>query len=155
MKRRRANLFLGKMALSLAFAIFGIENAAAVTCESLVSLKLTNTTITAAQSIPAGTYTAPDGQVFTNMPAFCRVAATLTPTGDSEIGIEVWMPGSTWNGRFQGVGNGGFAGAIAYDALAPAVSLGYATASTDTGHTLTCGLSSVTVAVKDGGSGIV
>jgi len=52
MKRRRASLFLGKMALSLAFAIFGIENAAAVTCESLVSLKLTDTTITAAQSKP-------------------------------------------------------------------------------------------------------
>ena len=35
-----------------------IDQAAAMTCESLVSLKLSHTTITAAQSIPAGTYTA-------------------------------------------------------------------------------------------------
>jgi feruloyl esterase len=107
----------------------------AVTCESLASLDLPETTITAAQSIPAGTYTAPNGQVFTNMPAFCRVAATLVPTSDSDIGIEVWMPSSTWNGKFEGVGNGGFAGTINYTDLAPNVSLGYATASTDTGHT--------------------
>ena len=122
------------MALSLIFAIFGIENAAAVTCESLVSLRLPDTTITAAQSIPAGSYTAPDGQVFPNMPAFCRVAAILTPTSDSNIRIEVWMPASGWNGKFEGVGNGGFAGAIAYADLAPGISFGYATASTDTGH---------------------
>jgi feruloyl esterase len=105
-----------------------------MTCESLVSLKLSHTTITAAQSIPAGTYTAPNGEVFANMPAFCRVAATLTPASDSEIGIEVWMPSSTWNGRFEGVGNGGYAGSIPYSALAPGVSLGYATAGTNTGH---------------------
>jgi tannase/feruloyl esterase len=143
MKNRRASTFLRKTFVALAFVIFAgifavvfsVEQAAAITCGSLVSLKLPDTTISAAQSIPAGAYTAPDGQVFTNMPAFCRVAATLTPTSDSEIGIEVWMPASTWNGKFQGVGNGGFAGAIAYAALAPAVSLGYATASTDTGHT--------------------
>lgn len=111
-----------------------IDQAAAMTCESLVSLKLSHTTITAAQSIPAGTYTAPNGEVFANMPAFCRVAATLTPASDSEIGIEVWMPSSTWNGRFEGVGNGGYAGSIPYSALAPGVSLGYATAGTNTGH---------------------
>jgi feruloyl esterase len=108
--------------------------AAALTCANLALLKLSHTTITVAQSIPAGTYIAPDGEVFANMPAFCRVAATLTPTSDSEIGIEVWMPSSTWNGRFEGVGNGGYAGSIPYAAIAPGVSLGYATVGTDTGH---------------------
>jgi len=122
-----------------AVLVFGAATVAAQpidarTCESLVSLQLPSTTITAAESIPAGTYTAPNGEVFKDMPAFCRVAATLTPTSDSEIGIEVWMPDSGWNGRFEGVGNGGFAGAIAYSAMAPGVLLGYATASTDTGH---------------------
>ncbi|HSZ62016.1 MAG TPA: tannase/feruloyl esterase family alpha/beta hydrolase [Terriglobales bacterium] len=68
------------------------------------------------------------------MPAFCRVAATLTPTSDSSIGIEVWMPSATWNGKFEGVGNGGYAGLIPYSAIAPGVSLGYATVGTDTGH---------------------
>ena len=75
--------------LALGFTTVGAGHAAAMPCEGLASLKLPDTTITAAQSIPAGTYTAPNGEVFKNMPAFCRVAATLTPTSDSEIGIEV------------------------------------------------------------------
>ena len=123
-----------KIFVGLVFAAFAIAPAVAATCESLASLKLSNTTIAAAQSIPAGTYTAPNGEVFTNMPSFCRVTATLTPTSDSNIGIEVWMPASSWNGRFEGVGNGGFAGSIPYSAIAPGVSLGYATVGTDTGH---------------------
>ncbi|HXN19030.1 MAG TPA: tannase/feruloyl esterase family alpha/beta hydrolase, partial [Candidatus Binatus sp.] len=116
-------MFLLRIATAaiFAFATVGADYAAAGTCESLASLELPNTTITAAQSIPAGTYTAPNGEMFENMPAFCRVAATLTPTSDSEIGIEVWMPASDWNGKFEGVGNGGFAGAIAYASLAPGV----------------------------------
>jgi feruloyl esterase len=44
------------------------------------------------------------------------------------------MPSTGWNGKFQGIGNGGFAGSISQPALAAAVARGYATASTDTGH---------------------
>jgi feruloyl esterase len=44
------------------------------------------------------------------------------------------LPVSGWNGKFQAVGNGGFAGVIGYRALAAAVTAGYASASTDTGH---------------------
>jgi feruloyl esterase len=129
-------MFPRKLASIAAFVIFVIARAtAATTCENLTSLHLQDTAITVAQSVPAGNYTAPDGEVFTNMPAFCRVAATLTPTSDSDIGIEIWMPASGWNGKFQAVGNGGFAGSIAYEAMAPNVQLGYATVSTDTGHT--------------------
>ena len=72
--------------------------------------------------------------MFTAAPAFCRVAATLTPTSDSDIKIEVWLPLSGWNGKFQAVGNGGWLGSIPYTALAEAVAAGYATAATDTGH---------------------
>jgi feruloyl esterase len=122
------------MRVALLLMAFAVDAAAAMTCEGLASLTLPHTTITAAQSIPAGTYTAPDGEVFTNMPAFCRVAATLTPTSDSSIEIEVWMPASVWNGRFEGVGNGGFAGAIPYSPIATGTQLGYATVGTDTGH---------------------
>ena len=68
------------------------------------------------------------------LPAFCRVAATLTPTADSRIRIEVWMPASGWNGKFQAVGNGGWNGNIEYLGLAEALGRGYAAASTDTGH---------------------
>src|SRR6185436_14509817 len=72
---------------------------------------------------------------FAALPAFCRVAATLTPSSDSDIKIEVWLPSSGWNGKFQAVGNGGWAGTISYPALGQAVARGYASASTDTGHT--------------------
>ena len=44
------------------------------------------------------------------------------------------MPTSGWNGKFMGVGNGGFSGAIRYDSMAQALKRGYATSSTDTGH---------------------
>src|SRR5437867_4468272 len=53
------------------------------------------------------------------------------------------MPLANWNGKFQAVGNGGWAGSITYSAgvggiergMAQALMRGYATASTDTGHT--------------------
>jgi feruloyl esterase len=122
------------------------EPAAAGTrsCESLASLTLPATTITGAQAVDAGAFTSPapgtggaaqrTAQAFRNLPAFSRVAATLKPSSDSDIKIEVWMPASGWNGKFQGVGNGGWAGSISYPALAAALAAGYATASTDTGH---------------------
>src|SRR5215470_16516465 len=87
---RTAGLFF-LMLIGSAFGV-GAAPAAGATCASLALLKLPDTTITAAQSVPAGTYTAPDGTVFANLPAFCRIAATLTPTSDSNIKIEVWMP---------------------------------------------------------------
>jgi feruloyl esterase len=68
------------------------------------------------------------------VPEHCRVAATLTPSADSRIAVEVWMPSKDWNGKFQAVGNGGWAGVISYTAMATALQEGYATASTDTGH---------------------
>ena len=74
------------------------------------------------------------GAQFADLPAFCRVAATLKPSPDSDIKIEVWLPASGWNGKFQAVGNGGWNGNIDTNALAAALRRGYATASTDTGH---------------------
>ena len=68
------------------------------------------------------------------LPAHCRVQAVLAPSPDSHIEIEVWLPAENWNGKFQAVGNGGWAGIISYPALASALQEGYATASTDTGH---------------------
>ena len=115
--------------------------AAASTCESLASLKLPNTTITLAQTVGTGSFAPPAGRqgrgaaIYAELPSFCRVAATLAPSSDSDIKVEVWLPLSRWNGKFQAVGNGGWAGTISYPALAQAVAAGYATASTDTGHT--------------------
>jgi feruloyl esterase len=59
----------------------------------------------------------------------------LKPSSDSDIKIEVWLPTQGWNGKFEAVGNGGWAGTISYSAMADALRNGYATAATDTGHT--------------------
>ena len=110
---------------------------AAGSCGALATLALPHATITVAASVQAGGFT-PDAQGeagdFMALPAFCRVAASLKPTGDSDIKMEVWLPASGWNGKFQAVGNGAFSGSIAYPAMGRALSRGYAAASTDTGH---------------------
>ncbi len=114
------------------------QSAAAATCESLATLALPSATVTLAQPVAAGAFTPAGGRAggapFGDLPAFCRVAATLTPSSDSDIRIEVWLPASGWNGKFQGVGNGAWQGSIAYPAMAEALRRGYATSSTDTGH---------------------
>jgi feruloyl esterase len=106
----------------------------AADCAALAKLSLPATAITAAEAVPAGSFTPPGAGAIAKLPAFCRVAATLRPTADSDIRIEVWMPADGWNGKFQGIGNGGFAGSISWGGLATAVRAGYAAASTDTGH---------------------
>ena len=118
--------------------------AAAAPCESLASLELPDGKITSASLVAAGQFTPPAGgpmmggpgvmSVFKTAPAFCRVTATLTPTPDSDIKIEVWMPAENWNGKLVGIGNGIWAGSIGYTALAEPLSKGYATVATDTGH---------------------
>lgn len=122
-------------------------SASAAPCESLAALALTDAKITSAQVVLAGQFSAPGGQQnlaarnpYKALPEFCRVAATLTPTSDSDIRVEVWLPITNWNGKFQAVGNGGWAGVISYSAMADAIRAGYATASTDTGHTSSGGV---------------
>jgi feruloyl esterase len=113
---------------------------AANSCESVASINLSNDTVTAAKPVEAGAFPAPPGRgpnsgaVYKSLPAFCRVAATLKPSSDSDIKIEVWMPVSGWNGKLQSVGNGAWAGTIGYPAMANALAAGYAAAGTDTGH---------------------
>ena len=123
----------------------------ATSCELLTSLSLPNVTITSAQTVAAGALTLPAAgaarggaqtdEILKTLPAFCRVAATLQPSTDSDIKMEVWMPVSNWNGKYQAVGNGGWGGTLAYRptaigrSLSDAVRGGYATSSTDTGHT--------------------
>src|SRR5712692_9731462 len=122
-------------------------------CENLKSLSLPTVTITAAEAVAAGPYrpapppaaAAQKGapkqakgggapQQPTMLPAYCRVAATLTPSSDSDIKMELWLPAADWNGNFEAVGGGGWAGSISFTAMATALQERYATASTDTGH---------------------
>lgn len=119
--------------------------AAAKDCAALAGSALPQGKVTAATLVPAGEFklapTAggpPPGVAaagFKGLPAFCRIEATLTPTPDSDIKVEVWMPASGWNGKFVGIGNGVWAGTISYFELGGPLSRGYAVAATDTGHT--------------------
>ena len=107
-------------------------------CAAMANVSMPRASITLATVVEPGAFAPPvpgtDAQAYRSLPAFCRVAATLRPTGDSDIRIEVWMPAAGWNGKLQAVGNGAFNGAIAYRAMAAALARGYAAASTDTGH---------------------
>src|SRR3982751_5491227 len=104
---------MSKIVLSsavLLLLLVSVIPASAAPCESLSSLKLPDTTITSAQAVAAGGF-APaggggrgGGAQFSDLPAFCRVALTVKPTTDSDIKIEVWMPASNWNGKFEAVG---------------------------------------------------
>ena len=112
--------------------------AQAQACESLSSLSVSDTTITMAQTVAPGALIVPGffrPDAWTDLPAFCRVVATLRPSSDSNITIEVWLPLEGWSGKYQAVGNGGWAGRISYGGMAEALRRGYATSSTDTGHT--------------------
>jgi Tannase and feruloyl esterase len=124
-------------------AAYGQNASAGKTCESLSGLAVSGAKILSAETVAAGAFqepanvppwaAAPAG-FYKKLPAFCKVAVKATPSTDSDIQIEVWMPQSGWNGKFQGNGNGGFAGDISHFALAAAVTGGYATAATNTGH---------------------
>jgi len=106
---------------------------AASSCPDLAKLELPPT-ISRAEAVEAGHFTLPSGKALPDLPAFCRVSGVIKPSADSNIQFEVWMPASGWNGKFQGVGNGGFAGDMGYDQMVDAVAHGYASATTDTGH---------------------
>jgi feruloyl esterase len=119
----------------LLLASLALPVAPAASCDSLSSLALPATTITVAESVAADRWPAGVNGGAAHHGPFCRVAATLRPTSDSDIKIEVWMPASDWNGNVQAVGNGGWSGSINYTGMGAALAGGYATASTDTGHT--------------------
>ena len=138
-RRLAAGLIIG-LALSVVSATMSVGAAAPLTsasCETIASRALPDTTITSAQVMPAGTFAPPGAQPnasLRDLPSFCRVAATLKPSSDSDIKVEFWLPAANWNGKFQAVGNGGWAGSINYAAMGDALKRGYATSSTDAGH---------------------
>jgi feruloyl esterase len=149
------------MIASIATLLLGAAAVVGTPCENLASLKLTDATITSAVVVPEGPPPAPParggggaarggdarggaapqaapqrGAPRPNIPAHCRVKMVLKPTSDSLINMELWLPTQNWNGKFMGVGNGGFAGSIQglNNDMPTALRLGYATAGTDTGH---------------------
>lgn len=105
-------------------------------CADLASITIPHVSITSAAPVAAGAFTPPGAARSIAVPAFCRVAAVATPTADSRIAIEVWIPhAEAWNGKLLGTANGGFGGAIGYQVMAAVLARGYAAVGTDTGHT--------------------
>jgi feruloyl esterase len=150
----RKNHLIGSAVVMMALCIDVRSAPAASTCENLATPSLRNTTVTQAQLVAAGAFTPPPpaagraggggagpgrgrGQQFADLPAFCRVQATLKPSSDSDIRMELWMPvAASWNGKLRGTGNGGLGGGAGINAgaLAAGVRLGYATTGNNTGH---------------------
>lgn len=155
MQKTRRLVALACLAAASAVTPFGPARAAA--CAALASIPLPHAKVVSAIEVPAGAFVPPGARgargdrgtrgargtgapgtaasAYRALPAFCRVSASSRPTADSDIRMEVWLPLEHWNGKFQGVGNGGLGGVISYSALAEALAHGYAAASTDTGHT--------------------
>lgn len=107
-----------------------------LSCKNLDSQLIRSGSITATELIEAGRFepASNNSEIYSELGVFCRVSAVLSPVAGSNIEIEVWLPTENWNNKLVAVGNGGFAGVISYDALAEALTEGFAAVSTDTGH---------------------
>lgn len=138
-------VLIAPAALFLSTALFAAQPDSAISqkCDSLARLNLPNVTITTARTEAAGEFNGPRhpftgadiSAFYKQLPAFCRVVAKAHPSSDSDITIEVWLPLENWNGKLQGLANGGFAGAINYLELGASLKNGYVATGTDTGHT--------------------
>ena len=145
---RATGIVVGLLALTIR-----PQPATAASCESLKSVTLSQGTITVAEIVAPGAYKAPPPpppppgfptppppapgapSPYADLPAFCRVAATLKPSSDSDIRMELWLPSpETWNGNFRGTGKGGLAGGMVSNGLAGGLRQKFATAANNTGH---------------------
>jgi hypothetical protein len=136
--KRQNTLIFPFAALMISMALFPVAASAQRKCEDLAALTLTNAKIISAAPVVPGVFNPPP-QPFQPPPRvdlqpFCRVVGIATPTSDSEIKFEIWLPATGWNGKFEQVGNGGFAGSIPQNSMAVPLMRGFATAGTDDGH---------------------
>jgi feruloyl esterase len=137
MNNRMSNRFLY---VSLAFLLTALSQSsfAQQSCEKLKNLQLPKVEITSAISVQAGSFASSvptvSGTAAVALAVHCVVKAVARPTSDSEIGIEIWLPAENWNGKYEQLGNAGWAGVIYEAPLAGAVRRGYVAATTDDGH---------------------
>jgi feruloyl esterase len=90
-------------------------------CQALTTLSLPDAKVVAAN--------VEDGSS-----SYCKVSLVMTPSKDSDIRAEVWLPASGWNGKYLAVGNGGWGGEIPRELMQTGLGRGYATSGTDDGH---------------------
>ena len=79
-------------------------------CEDLLSESTANVLVTESRIVLAGEFNPPGAvagtEIYADLPEFCRVSLILTPSPDSQINVEVWLPTETWNGKYLAVGSG-------------------------------------------------
>jgi len=140
---------IAKHALTAAASLAALTIAApamAADCGALAGMALEDGKVTSATLVAAGAFEPPPSPFgpppgvnpsnpYAELPAFCRVQATLTPSSDSDIKVEVWLPLEGWNGKYVGIGNGIWGGQLSLSQLGEPLARGYAVATTDTGHT--------------------
>jgi len=145
-RRYAAAFFFLKVVMLFGVLALCVTSARADTCSNLKStFSVPNTTITSAETMAGGTSSLQSPPPTsgletpippaTDLPASCRIVAVLTPTSDSKIGVEVWMPISGWNGKLESIANHLSGGTYYYSDMASALKRKYAVASTDMGHT--------------------
>ena len=125
---------------SLALAVLGLlvlpTAALATPCSALTTARtFKDTTISSARMMRA------DAALKT--PAYCEVTGVITPVPGSQITVVYRLP-EGWNGKFVGLGGGGWAGNITLErgggrssSSAANLAQGYATGQTDGGHSST------------------
>ena len=105
------------------FSCFGFSS----DCQKLKSIESSNLIVTFSSS----------HSLNQDLPAFCQIKGLINPN----IGFEARFPLKNWNGKFFQAGCGGFCGLIEPDRLTQsnainhALKKGYATITTDGGHT--------------------
>lgn len=107
-------------------------------CEaaSFAALKLDGASVSSATPVTSGSYTPPGSSTaITGLPAFCLVKGQATPSSDSLVNFELWVPSAeAWNGKLVTTGNGGYSPNLNYGDMAYAMRQGYAAMGGDTGH---------------------
>jgi len=140
--RRFGAAILFCSALAVALLMTAAKPAAAIACSALVGQTIPGGTITSAALITAPfTTPASSGSQLITVSApfpFCKVTANMTPTSDSIVQMEIWMPDAPhWNGKYLGVGNGALTGAIWHTSMVRPLQAGYAVANSNLGHNAT------------------
>ncbi|MEN3356426.1 MAG: hypothetical protein V7637_408 [Mycobacteriales bacterium] len=111
----------------------GADRPGCATASLARAVRLPAVTVVSAAPNTGGTFRPPGSPVaLTGLPAFCDVVLSRASADGHPITVELWLP-TGWNGRFQGVGGGGYVCGVSYPALAAAIGDGYASASTDCG----------------------
>lgn len=113
--------------------------APAVGCASVAKPDVPGATVVSITGVQKMNYSVPASVSAVGITglAICDIVVTIShPGADDLVMVEVFLPLTGWNGRFQGVGGGGYDTDLGQASLAPAASMGYAAGITDGGHPL-------------------